>query len=215
MKKGSLFLSLVVIIAMLFSSCGGASTEVAIGQQVWMTKNLNVDKFRNGDFIPEAKTDEEWEKACNEGQPVWCYFDNDSSMGEKYGKLYNWYAVNDKKGLAPEGYAIPTNEDWSILINFLGGASLAGDKMKFTEFWADNEGRVGRGNNKSGFSGLPGGGRISGEGFFDFGTNGWWWSADEVREQKAWYVHMYYLHSDVGIDSTDKQCGFSVRCLRY
>ena len=74
-------------------------------------KNLNLDKFRNGDIIPEAKTNEEWSAADTNKNPAWCYYDNDPANGEKYGKLYNWYAVNDSRGLAPEGYKIPTIEE--------------------------------------------------------------------------------------------------------
>lgn len=72
--------------------------EVKIGDQIWMTRNLNVDKFCNGDPIPETKTNEEWIKAGENGKPAWCYYDNDPANGEKYGKLYNWYAVNDPRG---------------------------------------------------------------------------------------------------------------------
>jgi uncharacterized protein (TIGR02145 family) len=116
MKKVSLIFSAVLITAMVVTSCGGSgSKEVTIGKQVWMSNNLNVDKFRNGDPIPEAKTNEEWEKAGNEGKPAWCYYENDPSNGEKYGKLYNWYAVNDPRGLAPEGWKIPTFNNFTDL----------------------------------------------------------------------------------------------------
>ena len=97
--------------AMLLSfSVDGASTEITIGRQVWMTENLNVDKFRNGDPISHAKTDEEWVKAGENGSPAWSHYDNDPANGEKYGKLYNWYAVNDSRGLAPEGWKIPSDD---------------------------------------------------------------------------------------------------------
>ena len=83
-----------------------------IGKQYWTTKNLNVSRFRNGDPIPEAKTKDEWIQAGIKKQAVWCYYDNDFKNGTKYGKLYNWYAVNDPRGLAPEGWDIPTDDDW-------------------------------------------------------------------------------------------------------
>jgi serine/threonine protein kinase len=95
------------------------SFEVTIGNQIWMTKNLNVDKFRNGDPIPEAKTDEEWLKAGKNEHPAWCYYDNDPKNGEQYGKLYNWFAVNDPRGLAPNGWHIPKNKEWDLLISEL------------------------------------------------------------------------------------------------
>jgi uncharacterized protein (TIGR02145 family) len=105
---------------------------VTIGTQVWTTKNLDVSTFRNGDVIPQASTDEAWEAAGGNKQPAWCYYDNDSANGTKYGKLYNWYAVNDPRGLAPEGYHIPTDEEWTVLIDYLGGRGIAGKKMKMS-----------------------------------------------------------------------------------
>jgi uncharacterized protein (TIGR02145 family) len=107
---------------------------VTIGTQVWMTKNLNVDKFRNGDPIPQAKTPEEWETAGKNKQPAWCYYDYDPANGAKYGKLYNWYAVNNIRGLAPMGYHIPTDADWTKLEKFL--SADAGKKMKSASGWA-------------------------------------------------------------------------------
>ena len=146
MKRVSLVLSAVVMTAMMLSPCFTvAQDEVTIGKQVWMSENLNVDKFRNGDPIPEAKTDEEWEKAGENGEPAWCYYNNNPDNGDRYGKLYNWFAVNDPRGLAPEGWKIPSDEDWTRLTDFLGGESVAGQKMKSTEFWADIDGESGNG----------------------------------------------------------------------
>jgi uncharacterized protein (TIGR02145 family) len=81
--------------------------EITIGDQVWMAENLSVDTFRNGDPIPHAETDEQWVDASENGQPAWCYYDNDPANGKKYGKLYYWHAVNDPPGLAPEGSRYP------------------------------------------------------------------------------------------------------------
>jgi uncharacterized protein (TIGR02145 family) len=104
-----------------------------------MTENLNVATFRNGDPIPEAKTKEEWEKAGQEGKPAWCYYENDPKNGAKYGKLYNWYAVIDPRGLAPTGWHVPTDAEWGILSDFVGEESTlgntAGKKMKSTAGW--------------------------------------------------------------------------------
>lgn len=215
MKKVSLVLSAVVMTAMMLNSCGeGASNEVTIGKQVWMSENLNVDKFRNGDPIPEAKTDEEWEKAGENKQPAWCYYDNDPANGAKYGKLYNWYAVNDPRGLAPEGWKIPSYEDWTLLTDFLGGESVAGKKMKSTEFWAGNNGVSGNGTNESGFSGLPGGNRNGSGSFYGIGKYGFWWSSAEYSTDNAWYRTLGYNLGRVNSFNYDKTDGFSVRCLR-
>jgi uncharacterized protein (TIGR02145 family) len=189
--------------------------EVVIGSQVWMSENLNVDKFRNGDPIPHVETDEEWVKAGENGEPAWCYYNNNPDNGDRYGKLYNWYAVNDSRGLAPEGWKIPSNEDWTRLTDFLGGESVAGMKMKSTEFWADtDEGESGNGTNESGFSGLPGGVRFGSGSFFGIGYGGGWWSSTEGDTGNAWYRPLSYDDGDGDRSYNGKPGGFSVRCLR-
>jgi uncharacterized protein (TIGR02145 family) len=145
---------------------------VSIGSQIWMSENLNVDRFRNGDLIPEAKTKDEWIKAYKEGKPVWHYIWNDSTS--ECGKVYNFYAVNDSRGLAPEGYHIPSDAEWIILITYLGGEKKAGKKMKSKSGWFEN----GNGTNSSGFSGLACG-FAKVDGLLEFGTSllGIWWSS--------------------------------------
>jgi uncharacterized protein (TIGR02145 family) len=88
---------------------------VQVGSQIWMAENLNVSTFRNGDTIFEAKTDEEWKNAAEDKKPAWCYYKNKEKNGEKYGKLYNWYAANDSRGLAPDGWYIPSYNEWELL----------------------------------------------------------------------------------------------------
>jgi uncharacterized protein (TIGR02145 family) len=143
-----------------------------------MTKNLNVDKFRNGDPIPEAKTIEDW----NADEPAFMYFDFDPLNGEKYGKLYNWSAVIDPRGLAPEGWHIPSDDEWTILVENLGGVDAADTKMKSTNGWKDNR----NGLNESGFSALPGGaleeawaGELVMRVWFPIGEHASWWSSTE------------------------------------
>ena len=226
MKKVGIILSAVVITVMMLSSCGedaskeisvskekSASKEVTIGKQVWMTENLNVDKFRNGEVIPEAKKAEEWEKAGEIKQPAWCYYENDPKNGAKYGKLYNWYAVNDPRGLAPKGWHVPTDEEWTQLTDYLGGVEKAGTKMKSKNGWYDN----GNSTNSSGFSGLPGGYRYDsvGDGAFDdIGGYGVWWSSTENVTLNALDGYVGYYYGGVIRDGSSKRFGFSVRCLR-
>lgn len=211
MKKVSLILSAALIAAMVINSCGGigskgeATKEVTIGNQVWMTENLNVDKFRNGDPIPEAKTNEEWENAGKNGEPAWCYYNNNPDNGERYGKLYNGFAVTDPRGLAPEGWKIPSDEDWSSLIDFLGGERVTGKKMKSTKGWAVN----GIGTNESGFSGLPGGRRTSFGDFYGIGEESEWWSSWE-----SWPRGLTYHRDDFHVLLDVKEGGMSVRCLK-
>jgi uncharacterized protein (TIGR02145 family) len=107
----------------------GAIGWLQIGDQVWMDKNLSVRTFRNGDPIPEVRSPEDWVKAARDHKPAWCYYDNDATIGEEYGVMYNWYAVNDPRGLAPEGWHVPTDNDWVTLENYFG-VSIAGTKMK-------------------------------------------------------------------------------------
>ncbi len=104
--------------------------SIKIGNQEWMTRNLDVDRFQNGDLIPNIESNEEWKKAGENAQPAWCYYDNDPENGKKYRKLYNWFAVNDPRGLAPEGSHITSQKEWNILVEFLGGFKIAGLKMK-------------------------------------------------------------------------------------
>jgi len=187
---------------------GVSFPPVTIGKQVWMSVNLNVDKFRNGDPISEAKTDEEWEKADRNKQPAWCYYNNDPANGAKYGKLYNWYAVNDPRGLAPKGWHIPSDAEWRILTDYLG--SDAGTKMKSTSGWKDK----GNGTNSSGFSGLPGGYRDGSGAFGYIGETGDWWSSTEGSTSSAWTRGLNYVFGNVVRNYFDKGGGLSVRCLR-
>ncbi len=127
------FILLIALMSVLQQSIIGQIKTVKIGTQVWTAENLDVSKFRNGDLIPEAKTEEEWTRAGINKQPAWCYYNNEAANGSKYGKLYNWYAVSDPRGLAPAGYHIPSDAEWTQLTDFLG--SDAGTKMKSANGW--------------------------------------------------------------------------------
>ena len=171
-------LTVLMIIVLITSACCDKTPDiVVIGNQTWTTKNLDVATFRNGDAIPQAKTDEEWEAAGVNKQPAWCYYENDVANGTKYGKLYNWYAVKDARGLAPTGWHIPTDEEWTVLSTFLGGEDVAGKKMKSSSGWNYK----GNGNNSSGFTGLPGGFRYYGA-FANLVGGGGWWSTSEYNK---------------------------------
>ncbi len=184
--------------------------EVYIGNQVWMKHNLNVDKFRNGDSIPHAKTVEEWARAGGNNQPAWCYYENAELSGEKYGRLYNWYAVNDPRGLAPDGYHIPSDEEWEELVEYVGGEDEAGELLKSSTGWDENC----NGTDEVGFSGLPGGTRYN-DGYFDsIGKCGSWWSSTEYFPGTAWYLFLDYASVGVGRYGFDEKSGFSVRCLK-
>jgi uncharacterized protein (TIGR02145 family) len=108
----------------------GPIKTVTIGKQVWMLENLNVATFKNGVAIPEVKDEDAWVNAERNQQAAWCYYDNDPKNGEKYGKLYNWYAVDDNNGLCPQGWHVPSDGEWDTLVKYLGGEDVAGAKMK-------------------------------------------------------------------------------------
>jgi uncharacterized protein (TIGR02145 family) len=185
---------------------------IQIGDQLWMAENLNADKFRNGDAIPHAKTDEEWKLAGEKGQPAWCYYNNDPAKGKIYGKLYNWHAINDQRGLAPEGWQISSDEDWEKLIKLLGGKEVAGGKLKEvgTKYWRSPNLEA---TNTSGFSALPGGCR-SADGSFMYSRTGHWWSPSKSKWGDA---HHRRLENDRGAVYSNccgyKNWGFSVRCV--
>lgn len=209
MKKAFSIFATVVVTAMLFPT-SGQSQSVTIGTQVWMTKNLDVATFRNGDPIPQAKTNDEWQKAGDNKQPAWCYYDNSPANGAKYGKLYNWYAVADSRELCPTGWHVPSDEEWNKLSGYLGGEKVAGAKMKSKAGWLNN----GNGTNSSGFSGLPSGSCGPEGDFYNIGVCGFWWSSSESIIDGAWDRYLEYDYGNVFRDSGYKGDGLSVRCLR-
>jgi uncharacterized protein (TIGR02145 family) len=183
---------------------------IVIGTQQWMSKNLDVAFYRNGDPIPQVSDPTAW-AALTTG--AWCYYNNDPLQGNKYGKLYNWYAVNDSRGLAPQGWHIPSDAEWTTLTTTLGGSSVAGGKMKESgtfNWTAPNTGA----DNSSGFAGLPGGGRGTNGSFGGVGGSGSWWSSTEVGTPDAWYRLLGYANGSLGRNAANKRLGFSVRCLR-
>jgi uncharacterized protein (TIGR02145 family) len=148
------------------------SITIQIGNQNWIKKNLDVVTYRNGDTIPQVTDPKEW---SNLTTGAWCYYNNDPEMGKIYGKLYNWYAVNDSRGLAPEGYRIPSESDYSILIDYLGGDSIAGSKLKESglSHWQTINNV---GTNDFNFSSLPGGIRGESGSFCRIGKQFQTWS---------------------------------------
>jgi uncharacterized protein (TIGR02145 family) len=181
---------------------------VTIGSQMWAIANLNVSTFRNGDTIPEVKTNKEWVAAGESGKPAWCYYNNDPVIGKKYGKLYNWFALNDPRGLAPAGWTLPADEDWAKLIYSLGGQNAAGIKIKSTTGW--NEGN--NGTNESGFNAFPAGYRVENGAFMNIGNTGIWWSSTETKTFSA-FDRFVVLGGTFSGSSSPKQRGESVRCL--
>ena len=183
---------------------------VRLGTQTWMAQNLNVTRFRNGDPIKEAVTPEEWVEADRKKEPAWCYYENDPAYGPCYGKLYNWYAITDPRGLAPAKWRVPNAEEWNRLITLLGKKEKAGDQLKDITGWKDD----GSGNNKSGFKALPGGNRSEKGVFLGIGAYGYWWSSQEHASETAEGFDMGYKYKEINKFGFRKGNGFSVRCVR-
>lgn len=194
------------------------TSQVTIGTQTWTTTNLDVTTYRDGTPIPQETDATAWAGLTT---GAWCYYNNDSANGAIYGKLYNWYAVagihdNDpntpNKILAPTGYHVPTDAEWTTLTDFLGGEAVAGGKMKATgtSLWLGPNDAT----NSSGFTGLPGGFRLN-NGTFDYiGINGYWWSSTEYDTTVAWSRSLSYNFGSANRLNVLKTFGFSVRCLR-
>ena len=185
--------------------------SVTICCQSWMTKNLDVATYRNGDPIPKVTNDVAW---GNLTTGAYCYYNNDSTMyAATYGKLYNWYAINDSRGLAPEGWHIPTDFEWTTLGSCLGGDDIAGGPIKEigTTHWnTPNTGAT----NLSGFTGLPGGFRTYFGPYSGIVLYGYWWSSTESTTNYAWSRNLNYSDDDLDRAANLKILGFSVRCLR-
>ena len=217
MKKNKAVLSILVLLFTNTSSFAQKIEEVKIGTQVWMSKNLNVDKFRNGDPIPEAKTIQEWLKASENKQPAWCYYDNIAANGEKYGRLYNWFAVTDPRGLAPSGWHVPTDAELTQLTDLFGGefggdkySPTTGTKLKSTSGWKNN----GSGTNESGFSALPAGGRDLNGIFNLIEEAGGLHCTSEQTTVNAWARQLVSASGYIFRASGPKGTGLSVRCVK-
>jgi uncharacterized protein (TIGR02145 family) len=196
--------------------------SVTIGTQIWTSENLDVVTYRDGTPIPQVTDPTAWAILTT---GAWCYYNNDSANGAVYGKLYNWYAVAGiydaaslsnqslRKQLAPAGYHIPSDTEWSTLTTYLEGESLAGGKMKETgtTHWKTPNTNA---TNSSVFTGLPGGYRYYDGSFGSIGSDGIWWSSTELNTTNAWLRDISYDDSGADRSNGDKKNAVSVRCLK-
>lgn len=202
---------------------GNVYETVQIGDQVWMAENLKVTHYRNGDPIPNVTDDTEW-KGLSTG--AYCTFENSSTNSESLGLLYNWYAIGDtiNNKIAPEGWHVPTDEEWKELEMYLGMSRKAADdtdwrgtteglKLKATSGWYNN----GNGTNEVGFTALPGSFRSYNNGVFGSpDSTGYWWSVTEYSSSKVWGRMLSYFAPTIFRykSAYDKNSGFSVRCVK-
>ena len=195
---------------------------VLIGDQCWFAENLRNENYENGDAIPSNLSDSDWwnttsgavavygeDSGCNNDSPDIDACDPAQSLNE-FGRLYNWYAVDDARGLCPSGWHVPTDGEWTVMTNHLGGEAVAGGEMKTDYGW--NGG--GNGTNSSGFSGLPGGIRNLLNGYFNYaGDYGFWWSSSPDGSS-AWIRNLNSNLGDVSRQYFGQRFGFAVRCVR-
>ena len=199
---------------------GNVYQTVIIGNQCWMVENLKVTRYRNGDPIPNVTDNTEWTNLTTGAR---CDYDNNADNVPVYGRLYNWYAVNDSRGIAPEGWHVPTDGEWKQLEMYLGMSQSEvddtgfrgtdeGGKMKESGYWfSPNTGAT----NESGFTALPGGYRYHGNGDFDLLiVYAFFWSSTEHSSYSAWSRTLSYSSEQVGRHDYSKLDGFSVRCVR-
>ena len=194
---------------------------VEMGGQCWFAENLQTVNYANGDDIPSTLTDSQWNYAnsgattvygedsgCNDYSPDIDSCDPVEAL-QAYGRLYNWYAVDDERGLCPSGWHVPTESEWYTLVTQFGGYSSAGEALKSTFGWSDS----GQGTNESGFDGMPGGKRQDGSGYFSSaGSIGVWWMATPYSSL-ARYSELKFNSNGVINSYADRETGFSVRCV--
>jgi uncharacterized protein (TIGR02145 family) len=189
---------------------GNIYHTVTIGTQTWMVENLKTTKFNDGSAITLVTDDAAWASLTT---PGYCWKDNNEDYKNSYGALYNWYSINTGK-LCPKGWHVPSDEEWTTLVNFLGGKNVALGKLKesgTTHWQGPNDA-----TNESGFTALPGGTRFC----IPYGTSievgfcGVWWSATSYNASNAWHLYIEYDMDHIVRDYYNKKDGLSVRCLK-
>jgi uncharacterized protein (TIGR02145 family) len=187
---------------------GNRYKTVQIGNQLWMKENLRVSRYRNGDPIPANLNNATWSRTTSGAYAI---YNNDAANNTTYGKLYNWYAVADPRGLCPAGWHVPSDGEWTTLEKYLGFLDAGGKLKAVSSLWeSPNTGA----SNSSGFSALPGGCRVINGTFRDVGNEGSWWFSTDNSSTYAWLTNLYYYTRLSQQAEVDKQNGFSVRCLR-
>jgi uncharacterized protein (TIGR02145 family) len=187
---------------------------ISIGSQLWMAENLRTSRFNDGTSIPKLATDAEWSNVIT---PAYCWFNNNDTLyGKIYGAYYNWFAVSTGK-LCPDGWHVPTDDDWQQMINYLGGNNSAGSKIKEvgTNNWVLPNTSA---TNASGFTALPTGMRGSVDGTFaGQGSYGGWWTATESNPSPMGAAWTRWIHADTTVvvrSEVFKKDGFGIRCVK-
>lgn len=199
---------------------------VKIGSQVWFAENLNSSIFNNGDTIFQAKSSSEWKNALKKRIPAWCYQSYNKNKYGYLGKIYNWYAISDIRGVSPEGWHVPQKKEWDRLINFCGGNENASKKLKSETDWINGQWDY-SGTDEFGFSALPNGYiELSGDDFHISSNNSlgsWWWTSTVVEYNGPKDIINNFIHT-INIDQLDINdlhqisngisSGLFVRCIK-
>jgi uncharacterized protein (TIGR02145 family) len=180
---------------------------VQIGNQIWMAENLKTTKYNDGSILSNITDNNIWN---NLQSGAYCWYENNISLKDTYGALYNWNAISTKK-LAPIGWHVPTDAEWTTLTNYLGGEANAGNKLKETgaKHWKSPIA-----TNETGFTALPCGFRDYKGTFQNIGSFGYWWSSSPASTMSVWYRLMYNNNSNVGRYYSNKSSGYAVRCVK-
>lgn len=188
---------------------------VKIGNQIWMTDNLRVSRFRNGDPIANIISGDDWDAWKGERKPAYSYYENNPSFDKEFGKLYNWHTVNDSRGICPVGWRVPSESDWRTLVGYLG-TDVAGYKLKSTSGWRIVTNSCENGNNQSGFNGKPGGHRYASGflGFTDMYSNGNWWASNRDYLGSAWRFRLLSFSKSYDLGSYSPDNAYSIRCIK-
>jgi uncharacterized protein (TIGR02145 family) len=189
---------------------GNTYNTITIGNQVWMQENLKVTKLNGGTEIPNVTDEDTW---LHTNEPGYGWYDNDASTyGEVYGAMYNWHAVNTGS-LCPDGWHVPTDAEWTILTDYLGGLAISGGPLKEagTEHWYSPNTDA---TNASGFTALPGGYRSNGGQYYSIGVRGSWYTSSEKDNTYVWRRDMQSNHGEVQRWDNNKRFGLSVRCVK-
>lgn len=187
---------------------GNVYPTVLIGNQWWMAENLKTTQFADGSEITNVTDNTAWAQL---NTPALCSFENNESYDTLLGKLYNWYTTVDPRNACPLGWHIPTDSDWTVLTDYLGGEGVAGGKMKSTSGW-DTSNVIA--TNESGFSCLPGGPRVNGNFCCNDGGSGAWWSSSGSTSVNAWARAIYSTYNYVLRGDGYKVNGYYIRCLK-
>jgi len=189
---------------------GNVYHTITIGTQTWMQENLKVTHYKNGIYIANITDSDTWANLSVGGR---CYYNNDSiAYHSEYGSLYNWYTIESEQ-ICPDAWHVPSDSEWTMIENYLGGSSIAGGKMKeagYDHWLSPNVGA----NNSSRFTGLPGGMRTMDYTFQTLYENGLWWASTPYNSSMSWSRYLWYMYAGVDRNPAPNYLGLSIRCIK-